>query len=453
MKTARGKSLTVPFPTTLAVGLFLVGAFGPNAFSPAPAPEPAPVSRPEPAPTDADLALRASAFEAAMAHPVASAATDSRAPRNALVTSGVIPPKGTLAQSLRAAGVSPAVVQQVAREMQSVLDFRAARAGDRYQLSSGPGGELREFEYATASGRTYRIASDGGRFVAETRGDDIVTRTARAAGLIRTTLWDAVHELGESKQLASDFAEIFQWDVDFAHGIRRGDEFQILYERRFRVRSDGREVLVGPGRILAARYKGAAGDLQALYFESEPGRGAYFRPDGSPMERPFLAAPLKYERVSSSFTYHRLHPILDVVRPHLGIDYVADEGTPLWSVADGKVIYRGWHGGFGNLVKVEHSNGYVSFYTHLSRFAKGLAVGDRVRQKEVIGYVGSTGLATGPHTCFRVQKDGEYVNPAKLRSGSLSNVSVARRGDFRTARETLLADLSARPMVPVDEAL
>jgi murein DD-endopeptidase MepM/ murein hydrolase activator NlpD len=334
-----------------------------------------------------------------------------------------------------------------------VLDFRAARAGDRYQLSSGPGGELREFEYATASGRTYRIASDGGRFVAETRGDDIVTRTARAAGLIRTTLWDAVHELGESKQLASDFAEIFQWDVDFAHGIRRGDEFQILYERRFRVRSDGREVLVGPGRILAARYKGAAGDLQALYFESEPGRGAYFRPDGSPMERPFLAAPLKYERVSSSFTYHRLHPILDVVRPHLGIDYVADEGTPLWSVADGKVIYRGWHGGFGNLVKVEHSNGYVSFYTHLSRFAKGLAVGDRVRQKEVIGYVGSTGLATGPHTCFRVQKDGEYVNPAKLRSGSLSNVSVARRGDFRTARETLLADLSARPMVPVDEAL
>jgi murein DD-endopeptidase MepM/ murein hydrolase activator NlpD len=171
------------------------------------------------------------------------------------------------------------------------------------------------------------------------------------------------------------------------------------------------------------------------------------------MERPFLAAPLKYERVSSSFTYHRLHPILDVVRPHLGIDYVADEGTPLWSVADGKVIYRGWHGGFGNLVKVEHSNGYVSFYTHLSRFAKGLAVGDRVRQKEVIGYVGSTGLATGPHTCFRVQKDGEYVNPAKLRSGSLSNVSVARRGDFRTARETLLADLSARPMVPVDEAL
>ena len=461
MKTGRGKSLTVPLPATLAVGLLLAGAFGPTAFAPNPVPAAiprAPAPKPEPAPTDAELALRLAALEAPAPAPVpvsagAAAASRSDAASHALVTSGVIPPRGTLAQSLRMAGVTPTIVQQVAREMQSVLDFRAARAGDRYHLRRGPGGELKEFEYSTGSGRSYRIVADGSRFVSETRGDDVVTRTARAAGVIRTTLYDAVQSLGESRQLATDFAEIFQWDVDFAHGIQRGDEFQILYERRYRVRADGRETFAGPGRILAARYKGAEGDLQALYFETEPGRGAYYRPDGSPMERAFLAAPLKYERVSSSFTYHRLHPILDVVRPHLGIDYVAEEGTPLWSVADGTVIHKGWHGGFGNLIKIEHANGYVSFYTHLSRFAKGLEVGDRVRQKEVIGFVGSTGLATGPHTCFRVQKDGQYVNPARLRSGSLANVSVARRGDFRTAKETLLSDLAARSMVPVDEAL
>ena len=456
MSTGRGKSLTVPFPATFAVGLLLAGAFGPAAFAPTPPEPPKPVTAP--APTDAELALRTAALVApapALPAQVSAAAppASSDAMTHALVTTGVIEPRGTLAQSLRTAGVTPDIVQQIAREMQSVLDFRAARAGDRYHLRQGVAGDLREFEYSTSAGVTYRIYADGPRFVAETRGADVVSRTARAAGVIQTTLYDAVQSLGESRRLASDFAEIFQWDLDFAHGIRRGDEFQILYERRYRVRSDGREVFLGPGRILAARYKGSAGDLSALYFETEEGRGGYYRPDGSPMQRPFLAAPLKYERVSSTFTYHRLHPILDVVRPHLGIDYVADEGTPLWSVADGVVIHKGWHGGFGNLVKIEHANGYVSFYTHLSRFAKGLDVGDRVRQQQVIGYVGSTGLATGPHTCFRVQKGGQYVNPAKLREGSLSNVSVAKRGDFRTARETLLADLSARSMVPVDEAL
>ena len=463
--------LGVPLPATLAVAVVLAGMFGPSALSPLlssvfSSSQQTSVAGPVSAPslTDADLALRASApgpaavdlAAVAPASPPAAVSPISPrldAPVQALVTSGVIPPKGTLAQSLQSSGIRPGTVQRIAQEMESVLDFRAARAGDRYSLTRKPNGSLKEFSYTTVSGKSYRIISDGQRFVAETRGNDLVRRTARAAGLIRTTLYEAVQSLGESRQLATDFAEIFQWDVDFAHGVQRGDEFQILYERLYRVRADGRETFVGPGRILAARYKGAEGDLSALYFETEQGRGAYFRPNGSPMERAFLAAPLKYERVSSAFSYERLHPILDILRPHLGIDYVAAEGTPLWSIADGIVVHRGWGGGFGNLVKIEHANGYVSFYSHLSRFAKGLEVGDRVRQKQVIGYVGSTGLATGPHVCFRVQKDGQFVNPARLRSGAISLASVGKREDFRTASETLLADLGSRPLVPVDEAL
>jgi murein DD-endopeptidase MepM/ murein hydrolase activator NlpD len=476
MKSGRGTGLLgrlegkrarlgVPLPATLAVALLLGGAFGPSAFEPRAASQRRDATPiPTPAPTDAELAMRMASLEPARTAistpaPAASvAATPSPSPSlnaatEALVTSGVIPPRGTLAQSLRSSGIRPATVQQIAREMQSVLDFRAARAGDRYSLTQSPAGALKEFSYTTARGKSYRITSDGNRFVAETRGNDIIRRTARAAGVITSTLYDAVQSLGESRQLASDFAEIFQWDVDFARGIQRGDEFQILYERRYRVRSDGRETFIGPGRILAARFKGGEGDLTALYFETEEGRGGYYRPDGSPMERSFLAAPVKYDRVSSTFTYERPHPILEVVRPHLGIDYAAAEGTPLWSVADGTVVFKGWGGGFGNLLKVEHVGGYVSFYSHLSRFAKSLKVGDRVRQKQVIGFVGSTGLATGPHVCFRIQKDGEFVNPMKLRAGVVGLGSVAKRGDFRTAKETLLSDLSTRPFVPVDEAL
>lgn len=457
--------LGVPLPATLAVAVLLTGTLAPPALGPALSDllsthveEAAPVSAP--ALTDAELALRASAPGPAVvdlaplstpSEPIDSARVG--AAEDALVVSGVIAPRGTLAQALRAAGVRPALVHRIASEMDSLLDFRAARAGDRFSLARTPGGEIKEFTYTTVSGRLFRITADGDRFAAEERGNDIVRRTARIAGVIKTTLYDSVQSLGESRQLASDFAEIFQWDVDFARGTRRGDEFQVLYERLYRVRADGREVFVGPGRILAARYKGAAGDLSALYFETEQGRGAYYRPDGSPMERAFLAAPLKYERVTSSFTYNRLHPILDISRPHLGIDYAAPEGTPLWSIGDGTVISLGRSGGFGNLVKIEHANGYVSFYSHLSRFAKGLKVGDRVRQKQVIGYVGSTGLATGPHVCFRVQKDGTFVNPARLRASAIDTVSVAKRDDFRTARETLLADLGTRPLVPVDEAL
>ncbi len=332
----------------------------------------------------------------------------------ALVTSGVIPSGGTLAGSLRANGIRAGTIHEIAREMESVLDFRHARAGDRYTLTRTPNGLLKEFSYATASGTHYRIARDGDRFVAETREPSIVRRTARVAGVIETTLYDAVQMLGESRQLATDFAEIFQWDVDFAHSVRRGDEFQVLYERLYRVRPDGREIFAGPGRILAARYKGRAGDVTAFYFETAQGTGAYFRPDGSPMERAFLAAPLKYERVSSSYSLSRPHPILDITRPHLGIDYAAPAGTPIWSIADGKVVFKGRSGGFGNLLKIQHANGYVSFYSHLSRYANGLKVGQRVRQKQVVGFVGSTGLATGPHVCFRVQKDGRFVNPAKL---------------------------------------
>jgi murein DD-endopeptidase MepM/ murein hydrolase activator NlpD len=190
-----------------------------------------------------------------------------------------------------------------------------------------------------------------------------------------------------------------------------------------------------------------------VYFESEEGRGGYFRPDGSSVQRQFLMAPLRYSRISSRFSAARRHPILKITRPHHGIDYVAKAGAPAWSVADGEVIYRGWAGGFGNLLKVRHVKGYVSYYAHLSRFATGLRVGDRVQQKQVIGYVGQTGLATGPHVCFRVAQNGRYVNPANLEIPVAKPVSDAVRDAFVATRDTLLSELDAGTFVASGEAL
>jgi murein DD-endopeptidase MepM/ murein hydrolase activator NlpD len=162
---------------------------------------------------------------------------------------------------------------------------------------------------------------------------------------------------------------------------------------------------------------------------------------------------LEFRRISSSFSKARRHPILGVVRPHRGIDYAAAPGTPVWSVADGKVIYRGWAGASGNLVKIQHRSGYVSYYAHLSRFESGLKLGDTVRQKQVVGYVGQTGLATGPHVCFRVQKNGRYVNPLDIVSPPAQGIADSEWSIFKARRDVLLSDLGSATLVAADEAL
>ena len=247
---------------------------------------------------------------------------------------------------------------------------------------------------------------------------------------------------------------IFAWDIDFTRNVKSGDAFRVLYERLYLTDDDGEDVYIRPGRILAARYEGAVGEHAAVYFETEEGRGGYFRPDGTTIEGAFLVAPLRYSRITSTYTNARRHPILNVTRRHPGIDYAAAEGTQLWSIADGTVVYRGWAGASGNLVKVRHANGYVSHYAHLARFAEGLEVGQRVHQKEVIGYVGHTGLATGSHVCFRVTRNGRYVNPMAIRSADDDSlIPPDLQADFATTRDQLLAGLDFGMIGASDEAL
>jgi len=360
----------------------------------------------------------------------------------------------TLSQALSGDGVSGELVHGIARAMARIYDFRKARPGQSYRLELDPAGELVSFHYTTSDIESYSVLHDGGNLVSRREEPPTRTEEARIAGVVNTNLHDAVVSLGESAQLAADLADIFAWDIDFSRSLRSGDEFRVLYERVYREARDGRELYVGPGRILAARYSGSSGDHAAVYFETGEGRGGYYRPDGSSVERNFLMAPVRHSRIASAFSNNRFHPILGIWRPHHGIDYAAPEGTPIWAVADGTVIYSGQAGGFGNLVKIRHADGYVSYYGHLSRFARGLVEGCRVSQKQVIGYVGHTGLATGPHVCFRMSKDGRFLDPARLRTPGGTAITAGLRGSFASSRDALLARLDGHAaLVETDEAL
>jgi len=370
-----------------------------------------------------------------------------------IVSTGELERGDSLASAMARANVPADVVYKITQRTSVEFDYRKSQPGHRFRLTQDTDGRVLDFHYWLSPTESVRMTLEGEGYKVGREHAKLEPRLSRIAGVVSTNLYNAVSELGEAPQLAYDFSDVFAWDVDFSRTVKRGDEFSVLYERLYYTDDNDNEVYAGPGRILAAHYGGAVGDHTAVYFETEEGSGGYYRPDGSSMEREFLIAPLKYSRISSRYTSARRHPILKITRPHHGIDYVAKSGTPVWAVADGEVIYRGWAGGFGNLVKVRHNNGYVSYYTHLSGFGRGLRVGDHVQQKQVVGFVGMTGLATGPHICFRIAKDGRYVNPASLRSPAAKPVIESAREDFYAVRDELLSELESGPFVASGEAL
>lgn len=370
-----------------------------------------------------------------------------------VVTEGSLERGQSLSNALHAQGISSATIDLIAREMRPLFNFRRSQPGDQYRLGQDSDGTVLDFRYSTSPEKSFYLAWEGTRYTVREDRAPLRTQLAKVSGVIETSLYDGIVGLGEQSALASAFADVFAWDIDFSRSVRPGDDFQILYERLFRTDEDGREVYVKPGRILAARYRGRVGEHAVVFYEGPDGNAGYYRTDGTPIQRAFLVAPLEFRRISSSFSSGRLHPILGVVRPHRGIDYAAALGTPVWSVASGTVIYRGWAGASGNLVKVKHRSGYVSYYAHLSRFSSGLKVGDTVSQKQVLGFVGQTGLATGPHVCFRIQKNGRYVNPMDIVTPAADRIAKVDWPGFAARRDVLLADLGTATFVAADEAL
>ncbi|MEX2204801.1 MAG: peptidoglycan DD-metalloendopeptidase family protein [Myxococcota bacterium] len=377
---------------------------------------------------------------------LASAATDS----TLTIATGRVPKRGTLAGALRGAGVDPVLVDQVARGLRPVFDFRRARSGDFYALIRDDSGALLSFEYQRGRGEIYRLDRDpNGGLVAKKELAPLDRRVLQLGGVVKGSLFTSLTELGERPELVHAFTDIFLWDFDFSTQTHPGDEFRLVFEKYF-----DKDGFVRYGRVLAAEYRSSKKNFVAVWFEDEQGHGDYFTPDGNSVRRAFLKAPVKFSRISSRYTKSRLHPILRTRRPHEGIDYAAPIGTPVWSIANGKVIYAGWSGGFGRLIKVKHTNGYISYYGHLSRYAKGLRVGQSVSQKQLIGYVGKTGLATGPHLDFRIQKNGRFFDPLTVKLDMGEPIAARARSRFNQVMEMRLSELrAAQPEVALEAAM
>ena len=330
------------------------------------------------------------------------------------VIEDVVPRRATLAGLLDTHAFDGTFVYQFVQAVRPVFDPRRIRVGNPYKLTVGNDGVLRRFEYHIDNDEFLRVDYDTDAAVLfEAERVPYVKERAEevTSGLIderNSSLSAALDDIGENVNLAILMAEVFSGEIDFNNDLRRGDHFDVLFEKYYRD-----DVFSDYGDIVAAEFYNDGRTVQAFSFVI-PGddKALYYDTDGRSLKRLFLRSPFRFEpRVTSRFSYRRLHPVLGTNRPHLGVDYGAPTGTPVIAVANGRVVSAAVSGGSGNMVRLRHTNGYETYYLHLSRFAKGMRPGSRVVQGQTIGYVGSTGLATGPHLDYRIRKNGAFVNP------------------------------------------
>src|SRR5580658_1250286 len=331
---------------------------------------------------------------------------------------------------LRAVGIDAETAGRLAASAQSVFDLRHLRAGNRLDVGRSVLGELRSVRYRIDGDRVLSIAPQGNEVHSEIQTIPSEMQTIGVMGEVHGSLFEAVINAGEKPELAMRLAQIFGWDLDFYTDPRPGDTFRVVVEKK--VLTNGEPASYG--RILAAEYNNSGRAYRAVLFHDPLGHPAYYTPDGKSMKKAFLHSPLKFAApITSHFSEHRFHPILKEYRPHLGIDYGAPTGTPVQTIGDGRVIFAGLKGGSGNLIEVQHSNGYTTYYMHLSRIL--VHDGEHVEQGERIGLVGMTGLATGPHLDFRIQRRGEFLNFERLPLPPSDPVAKNDWAAFATARD------------------
>ena len=330
-----------------------------------------------------------------------------------------------LADILLKYGVNYGAIDYIARNTKDTFDVRKFRRGNTYTVIQTKDSvpetlyfvyEISPTEYVLYNFRDSVTASLGHKAV--------VTQIKKISGRIHSSLWNSLVDQGADPNLANVLSEIYAWTIDF-FGLQKGDEYKAIYEEHY---VDGR--YIGMGKVQAASFEHAGKKIYAFYFVQHD-KGDYFDKNGNSLERTFLKAPLRFTRISSRFSNSRLHPVLKIRRPHHGVDYAAPMGTPVHSVGDGTVIAKGYQKrGGGNYLKIKHNGTYTTSYMHLNGFAKGMKVGKKVKQGDVIGYVGKTGLATGPHLDFRFYRNGKAIDPLKVESPPAKPVDPAYRPAF-----------------------
>jgi murein DD-endopeptidase MepM/ murein hydrolase activator NlpD len=358
---------------------------------------------------------------------------------------GKVGKSDTLGRILKKSGLTAPEADEVIRSLAGVLDFKTIRAGQTFRIERGGDGRVKKFELVLSKVQTVRSERAAtGELVGKADTSQTRLETKTIGGRIDSSLYAAIKGAGETAALVDFFVDVFAYDLDFYNDTHEGDTFRVVVEKELKDGKGGGEFL-RYRRILAAEYAGKAGTFRTYYWKPsrDGAEGGYYTADGESSEKTLLKTPLKFHRITSGFDRARMHPILHTTTAHLGIDYAAPTGTPVAAAAAGTITFKAFSpSGAGNLVMIKHDAGIETAYMHLSKFAD-IKVGQRVAAKTLIGYVGSTGLSTGPHLHFGVKQKGNWIDPSKLTPIRASGVTGRDLDAFRGEVARLESLLSA----------
>ncbi len=339
----------------------------------------------------------------------------------------------TLSGLFSKAGYSDGLMLKVIHGEGDAEKVQRLFAGETIAFGKNPDGELAAIRLERSRLESLEITRQDDTYIGETIVREPSVEPAFASGVIEDSLYVAARDAGLNDRLAMELAGIFGWDIDFVYDVRKGDRFEVVYEDLY---LDGEKY--GTGRILSARFVNRGDDVIALLYTDSNGDTDYYAPDGSSMRKAFLRTPIN-ARVSSPFNLQRRHPVLDVVRPHEGTDYAAPPGTPIKAAGDGRVRFAGWKGGYGRTVVLQHGDNITTLYAHMSRLGKGISNGTRVKQGQTVGYVGSSGMVTGPHLHYEFRINGSPRNSRRVALPDAKPVPQQEMARFKQFAEQQVA--------------
>jgi len=333
-------------------------------------------------------------------------------------------------------GIPPVQLHDLLEQGGAANNLKKIYPGQTLRLMTSDSKGLIKLAYQVDKLSTLEIIHEGDDFILSTTHLTPERRQISASGIIDSSLFVAGQKANLSDNLTMELAGIFAWDIDFALDIRKGDQFTVLYEELF---LDGENI--GHGNILAAEIVNHGKRYQAVRYTDASGKTDFYSLDGKSMRKTFLRSPVEFSRISSRFSLGRKHPILNRIRAHKGVDYAASRGTPIKSTGNGKIIHRGKKGGYGNTIVIQHGSTYTTLYAHMSKYRGGLKTGSRVKQGQTIGYVGSSGLATGPHLHYEFRINGAHRDPLKVKLPGADPLNKKYMVDFNEKAEGLMAKI------------
>ncbi len=355
----------------------------------------------------------------------------------------VLQPGDATVSALGKLGFPFAEAMQMSQASKSVYSLRQVRAGQAFWRED-EASKTHVYYNIDSEQRLHLYASQGETWQAEVQPREINRRQARASGKIEDSLFSAALAAGMDERTTMNLIDIFSWDIDFARDLRTGDRFTVLYEEQY---DESGKLLNSV--ILSAEFINQGEVYQAVRYTLANGNTEYFTPDGRSMRKTYLKSPVKFSRISSRFSTSRKHPVLGYTRAHRGVDYAASSGTPIRAIGDGRVVTARWKGGYGRFVEIKHTNSaHSTAYAHLRAYGRGIKHGKRVKQGQIIGYVGMSGLATGPHLHFEFRVRGRAVNPLAIKHAPAKPVPAGELARFREITSRSVARLNA-PLLAV----